>query len=388
VYVTGSSNFPQPLLQNMAPVILSGDPPSNPSGGPNFVFLTTSSCAGADAMFSPDAAANIIHDPAPGSAATSYAQWYLADGGTVPCSLGPKGTPVDVGESDVYSTTCNMSYGIQGTTVQDTEGPIQAMAFIVSSLSSQNSISRQAAREVFGMGGNNGVAAPWTDPSHYYIRSATTGTQQMIGLAIGVPPNEFWGINRGSAQEVLELLRNLSSTPSEADPSIGIISSDVYDSDRSQVKLLAYQDDDQTCAHLPDSTAESYDKQNVRNGQYPIWGPIHFFTNQGAANTALVQGFVNFFLGSSVSPAILDAFIDSNVVPDCAMSVIRPANDELSPLAPYTPPQGSCACYFLSEAQPPPPAPAQPLPPECIACKTGTQCPSGACDPFGFCVIP
>jgi hypothetical protein len=386
VYVTGSSNFPTFLAQ-VAPLVIGGAPPSSP--GPAIVWLTTSSCQGADAIFSPDAAANIIRDPADGAVATAYAQYSLIDGGTMPCLLGEGGAHVDVGESDVYSTTCNMSYST--TSATDTLGPIQAMEFVVPELSGQDSISQEAAREVFGIGGNDGGAFPWVNPQRYYVRNKNTGTQQMIGAAIHVSPSEFWGIDRGTATNVHDQMQLLSA-PDEAAQAIGILSNDVYDHDRSNLRVLAYEAAGQNGAYLPDSTPDTYDKQNVRDGHYPIWGPVHFFTKNSPPSQVLA--FVNYFNGAQNTPAILDAFIDANLIPNCAMSVIRSENAELSELASYMP-EHSCACYFLANAQPPA-APdggmgsqlPTPLPPECTTCKFASDCPASrpACN-FGYCEL-
>ena len=43
------------------------------------------------------------------------------------------------------------------------------------------------ARAVFGRGGAQGLAQPWVTPALYFVRNASTGTQQMMGSAIGVP---------------------------------------------------------------------------------------------------------------------------------------------------------------------------------------------------------
>jgi hypothetical protein len=384
VYVTGSSNFPT-LLASVAPLIWQGGPPNEQ--GPAVVYLTTNSCTGADSVFSPDAGAHVIYDPPPGASLTKYAQYYLPDGGTQPCSLGPNGTAVDVGESDVYSTTCDPTYTL--TVQTDTLGPIQAMAFVVPSNSDQQSISQEAAREVFGTGGNDGGAYPWINPDRYYVRNKNTGTQQMIGNAIGVPPNEFWGIDRQSAQNVHDLLASLTSNPTEAEEAIGIIAVDVYDSDRSDLRALAYKAQGQNCAYLPDSTAATYDKQNVRDGHYPIWGPLHFFTANNAPTQA--TSFLSYFNGATYIPLILDAFIDASLIPNCAMTVQREGNVELGALTSFTPTQ-SCACYFLSEAQPPPGTPPTPLPPECQTCTVSSDgasnCPAVRphCN-FGFCEV-
>lgn len=390
VYVTGSSNFPT-VLSAVVPLLVTGVAPNGQ--GPAIVWLTSSSCQGADAIFSGNPAASVMRDPPHNSPLSSYAQYYYQeDGGPIPCLLGDAGVPVDIGESDVFSTTCNASYTISAT--NDLPGPIQEMEFIVPELSDQASISREAAREVFGLGGNDGGAYPWTNLTRYYVRNKNTGTQQMIANAIGVPANEFWGVDRGTASNVLSDLQSLAGNVVEAEQAIGILSNDVYDSSRANVRALAYQDTGQNCAYLPDSTVDSYDKQNVRDGHYPIWGPLHFFTSNQPSSQVL--SFLTYFTGATTTPAILDAFIATNLIPNCAMTVLRSENSELSALVSYQP-TNSCECYFLSRAQPPSsdssetlPAPGAPVPghPECRGCSTAGDCPASrpVCN-FNYCEV-
>lgn len=380
VYVIGSSNF-STLLSNMAPLLWTGVAPL--SAGPAVVFLASGSCQAADAIDGPDASAGIIIDPPDGSPAASYAQYYLPDGGTTPCSLGPNGVEVAVGESDLYATTCNASY--ETTSGIDTLGPIQAMEFVVPSTSDQLAISQEAAREVFGTGGNDGVAYPWTNPQRYYVQGQSSGTQQMIAAAIGVPPAQFWGVSVPTAAGVLSDLQSIASNPSEAEQAIGILPNSVYDADRSNVRCLAYEGAGQNCAFLPDSTLAAYDKQNVRDGHYPIWGPLHFFTSNQP--TAAAQTFIRYFNGAQLSPEILDAFIAADLIPACAMSVAHSQNEELSELVSYLP-QYSCECFFLGEAQPPAPGAPTSTPPYCQPCIVATDCPASrpACN-LGFCEV-
>jgi len=379
VYVTGSSNFPT-LLARVAPILASGVPAIGMAPAPAVVYLTTSSCTGADAVFGPSGGSYMLRDPPAGASLSQYAQYYKPDGTAQPCSLGPTGTPVDVGEADIYSTTCNSAYVTISAT--DTPGPIQAMAFVVPSLSDQLSISAEAAREVFGTGGNGGRVAPWTNPDRYYVRNKNTGTQQMIGRAIGVPPGQFWGIDRHTAQNLHDSLQALTSDPVEAEQAIGIIAVDVYDSSRNNLRALAYKAPGQTSAFLPDSTATSYDKQNVRDGHYPIWGPLHFFTPNQASPQALA--FLTYFNGATLAGPLLDAFIQASLIPLCAMKVDRAQDQELGAIRSFAPTH-SCECYFLKGAQRPE-SPPTPLPAECKTCTTQSDCPpSRVCSTHGFC---
>jgi ABC-type phosphate transport system substrate-binding protein len=369
VYLTGSSNFP-PLLAKLAPLIIAA--------GYTPVFQVTSSCNGVNTMFSADPIARQIVDPNPTPTA-KYAAYYQQNGSSVPCLLGSGGATVDVGESDVFSTTCN-SKAVPGPAIGEYLGPVQAMLFAVPGKSQQTAITAEAAREVFGMGGTN--ASPWTDPSLYFVRNANTGTQQMIAHAIGVPAGAFWGVDRGTASNVDSLLRSISDQKL-AEEAIGIISADYYDSDRANVKALAFKAPEQECAYLPDSNAFKKDKQNVRDGHYPIWGPMHFFAalSEGVPASPAAQAFVNIVSVPNLAQSLVDAFIGASLVPSCAMSVQR--QSELGAISAYSPPF-QCGCYF--EASPDVNGTASP---GCTPCTTAAECTNPArpaCN-LGYCEV-
>jgi ABC-type phosphate transport system substrate-binding protein len=363
--MTGSSNFP-PLLAKLAPLILAT--------GYTPVFQVTSSCNGVKSVFSAQPGDQVVSDPAPAPNA-KYAVYFNPDGTSSACTLGPGGMHVDVGESDIFSTTCS-GFGAPTDGVGEYLGPVQAMTFVVPGKSDQSAISAEAARAVFGAGGTN--ASPWTDPSLYFVRNAATGTQQMIAHAIGVPANAFWGQDRGTASNVDALLRVISDD-ALARQAIGIISADYYDGDRANLRALAFQASAQDCAYLPDSTPFKLDKRNVRDGHYPIWGPIHFFTSvaNGIPTSPAAQAFVSIVSVPSIPKPLLDAFISSSLVPGCAMHVQR--SEELGPLAAYAPPF-ECGCYFEASVDGSPP-------PGCSACRSASDCtdPARPACNLGFC---
>jgi ABC-type phosphate transport system substrate-binding protein len=363
VYITGSSNFP-PLMAKLAPLVLANQVTP--------VFQVTSSCTAVKDVFG----GTVIVDPKPGPGA-KYAAYYNSDGSSVPCLLGANGVPVDIGESDIFSSTCNVD---PSPSAGEYLGPIQAMIFVVPSISGQTAITAEAARAVFGVGGDDGMATPWINPDLYFVRNANTGTQQMIGHAIGVPAEGFWGIDRGTAASVDSLLRVISD-PALAEQAIGIISSDYYDGDRGNLKALAFKATGQGCAYLPDSTESKKDKFNVRDGHYPIWGPLHFFTPvaDGVPLSAGAQTFVSIVSVPNIPKQLLDAFIASSLVPSCAMNVQRAT--ELGPLSQYTAPY-QCGCYFEASLNGSPPA-------GCNRCSTANDCgdPARPACNLGFCEV-
>ncbi len=367
VYVTGSSNFP-PLLAKLAPLIqATGFAP---------VFQVSSSCTGVKSVFSDKPSDHLMVNPSPTPAA-KYASYFNADGTSGHCSLGPSGAQVDVGESDIFSSTC-AGFGAPGGDVGEYLGPVQAMTFVVPGKSHETAITEEAARDVFG----NGGVAPWTDPSLFFIRNSGTGTQQMIGHAIQVPAGAFWGVDRGTAASVDSLMRVISDD-TLAEQAIGIISADYYDSDRANLKALAFKSSGQECAYLPDSTEFKKDKRNIRDGHYPIWGPVHFFTavNNGVPVSPAAQAFVSVVSVPNVQRALLDAFIASSLVPTCAMSVQR--SSELGPLSAYSAPF-QCSCYFEAS-----PSVSGAAPPGCTRCATANDCTNPArpaCN-LGYCEV-
>jgi hypothetical protein len=367
--LTGSSNFP-PLVAKLAPLILAT--------GYTPVVQVTSSCAGVGSVLSADPNAHSISDPAPGTTG-KYAQYFQQDGTAVNCLLGDQGAPVDVGESDIFSSTCS-GYGDPGPGTAEYLGPIQAMTFVVPGSSHQQAISAEAARSVFGMGAANDAGAPWNDPSLYFVRNQNTGTQQMIGKAIDVPPGAFWGIDRGSAAAVDSELRVISD-PTIANQAIGIISADYYDGDRANLNALAFKAEGQGCAYLPDSTAFKKDKQNVRDGHYPIWGPIHFFAavSNGVPVSPAAAAFVSIVSVPNLAQQLLDAFIGSSLVPTCAMKVQRSV--ELGPLSTYAPPF-QCGCYFEASVN-------GAASDGCAKCATANDCtdPARPACNLGFCEV-
>jgi hypothetical protein len=258
------------------------------------------------------------------------------------------------------------------------------MVFVVPGISTQTSISAETAFAVFGRGGKNAdsdTVTPWDTPTLYYVRNANTGTQQMIGRAIRLGADQFWGIDRKTAKTVADTLPLLD--PPRAEKAIGIISVDYYDSNRSHIKALAFQAVGQQYAFLPDSSAFSNDKRNVRDGHYPIWGPLHFFAaaSNGVPTSAAALAFLSVVAGNvgteSISDKLLDAYIGASLVPNCAMMVKRDA--ELGPLSALTP-RGQCGCYFEKKA-------TGKASPECAVCMTSEDC-TDKSRPFcshGFC---
>lgn len=364
IYMAGTSDF-GPLLKQVTPLLMANNPPYRP------VFLGSTSCAGVSAVFDP-ALALIKDIPGTPTKAANYAYFFDDTGAQVSCSLAPEGNVVDVGVSNLYSTVCNSIY-VSGTTVAGYLGPVVTFGFTVPAASKQDSISVEAAHIIFGLGGKtlSGTAAPWLDPAYYSIRNSGAGSTALAAELIHVPRTAFWGVDRLSTDNIRDSLI-ASAAP---DASIGVLSIDYADKNRGNLRVLYLQGEGQLSGFLPDSTPTSLDKINVRDGHYPLWGYVHFYTaNYGGAPSPAAGAFVTRFSAPKLDRQLVDAMIDASQVPQCAMKVGRDA--EMGPLTPSSH-KFQCGCYFDSRTT---------GRTTCKACINTPDCPvsAPACN-YGFC---
>lgn len=365
IVVTGSTAIAG-FLRVVTPLVFA-------SGGFRVAYQPSGSCNGVDQIFNPDSTKRVAKDRA---GIVSLLFPSNGDAG-VPCSWGETGAPVDVGASDVFAGSCNEAYA-PGATVADFLGPVQPMTFVVPSGSTETVISAEMGKIIFGLGANDANAAPWTDPALYFVRNASSGTQQMLARAVDVPAGQWWGKNAGGTTGVVTGLTSVA--PSSATATIGILSTDALrlEETRRNIRILAFQDKGQLCGFYPDRIPVSLDKQNVRDGHYPIWGPVHFFAAITAGQpSAKAAALVQRFSLPGLDQVVLDAIIAANIVPQCAMRVTR--TTEMGPLSAYNPPF-HCGCYFESKQS------QGSTPPGCTACESTNDCPAAApaCN-LGFC---
>jgi hypothetical protein len=358
IYMTGSTNF-EPFLKALAPLLAKSATPYT------IVWQVSNSCSGVGSVFNPDATKRLIKE-GPGKLTV----YYDNAGEKIPCLLDPSGNTIDVGESDIFASSCaaKLGYTPDFSGIGEYFGPIQAMVFAVPATSSQRAISAAAARYAFGRGGTE----PWTDPNQLFNRNDGTGTNQIMSRAMDVPPSKWWGVDKRSAKNMADQLKAVPAASTEK--TLGVLSADFADQERGNITELAFQAPRQTCAFWPDSTPFARDKQNIRDGHYPIWGALHFFTRlEQGTPTAAAAAFVLRFSVAKLEEGLLKAIIDTNNVPACAMRVSRDGEmGELSPSAPAF----SCECYYD----------AQTSSSSCPKCATSAECPSDrpACN-YGFC---
>jgi ABC-type phosphate transport system substrate-binding protein len=364
VVVTGSTAL-QPFLTVVAKVLAQNSPPYA------IAYQGSGSCNGVENIFNPIAARRLVKD-------TFGRTNLLFEGEKAPtaCSFGT-GVPVDVAISDVFSKSCNPAY-VPSDAIADYLGPVQPMTFVVPSASTENAISAEMGRVVFGRGSQDMAAKPYVDPALYFVRNFSSGTQQMIARAIQVEAKQWWGIDRGGSSRVRDLL--LAVAPAKATGAVGILSTDFADAERNRLRILAFKDRSQICGYYPDTSVFTRDKRNVRDGHYSIWGPVHLYTPvTGGVPSPAAAALVTRFALPRLDTPLLDVIIKAGLVPQCAMKVKR--TDEMGPMATFAP-EYQCGCYFEATV------PNGAAPDSCIACNGPADCPTAtpACN-NGYCEV-
>lgn len=379
VVVVGGSTAVQPFMSVVAQ-LLAGT-------GFQLVYQPSGSCTGVAQLFSPDASKRVVKDIAGkfallfGPDGKPYPDGKLSHECTFSTQNGMTAPPValDVAASDVFATSCDPANATPPGPVGEYFGPIQPMTFIVKAESKETSISAEMGHVVFGRSSNDPKSMPYSDPALYFVRNSGSGTQQMISRAIQVDATKWWGVDRGGSSQVLNQLLAVSAL--SANNAVGILSTDFADTARGSLRILAFQDLGQLAGYYPDSSLNTRDKRNVRDGHYSIWGPVHFFagltTNNNTLPNAAATALVNKFTAGKLDQPLLDAIITGGLVPPCAMTVKR--STEMGPLEPYAP-SAACGCYFEAHVV------NGQAPADCKVCSGPADCTGDrqACN-FGYC---
>ncbi len=382
IFMNGSTNF-TPFIRVMVPIVAQS--------GYTLVWQPTSSCTGADTVFNTDPSRRVMRNPTnSGQTVASFFTMANLPNGT-PCSLGnspaapgPNTELVDIGESDIYATSCPVTSAASPFNTYEPEtgayadvrhylGPVQSMVFVTPPNSTQRVISAEAARVIFGLGGNGATVAPWVDRTSLWVRSPTTGTAGIISRGINVPATELWGIDQRSAPNMVAQVKSVSINASER--TIGMLSIDFADREKSNLHILYFQPRGALAGFLPDLHPFTRDKENVRDGHYPLWGPIHLYARaSGGDISAAAKAFITQFSVPHPDNELLDATIETGNVPGCAMKVTR--DSEMGPLRAYEAPF-QCHCYYEKQLN---------GGNACKACAGPAECPSDrpACN-LGYC---
>lgn len=341
------------------------------SANPVFVVYQDSggACTGINALAGLDA-----------TTITGTAYYWPADtGAKTTCNLSFSGDDVQFAVMGVTPEQCPLVTDpslVDG--INDVSGPISAYTPIVPLASTQQAISAEAFYLLYGFGPAAGIE-PWTNPDLAYFqrRDENSAAQIIFSIATGIPTTSYYGTD---AKSNTTMVSNLAAL---ADPEagIGFVSADVADANRASVHTLAWKQTGQTVAYWPDSTSTSFDKANVRNGQYELWNPIHFFGLQGSGgpgtwDDANVQTLIE-YLGGVSQPAgttqsITYTAIANRNIPVCAMHVARDGDIGPEYLAP---PEAPCDCYYDYLVQ---------GSTTCATCDESNPCSSGTCRD-GFC---
>jgi len=349
VYITGSSAA-SPFLQQIAQQLVAQNV--------YIVYESTGSCVGVDAVLNGTAMTT-----GPTAPALTATYWDSAASTGVACDLPAEGVTADIGASDVFAQSCaGFEFAnLDALQVRDAHGPIQTMTFAVPTNSPYSEISAEAAYFAFGFGENGGLRDPsgtvaiWADENYLFKRSATSGTQAMLAAAIGVPAAAWKGKAHKASSDVAASIQAAGQKQETANAALGILAADYIDTKnlRAQIRVLAFQDTAQHCALFPDSSSTARDKLNVRDGHYPIWGPLHLLLRvdgQGkplnAANRQAVTDIIGYLSGTKALPnqvQLLDLYAQSGLVPECAMHVTR--SKDGGNIFPYQP-TSPCSCLF------------------------------------------
>ncbi len=413
---------------------------SNATNVPNPVYIAGSTTAkpfildlakalgsSVSLIYSPEPACNGLDDvlASPAQQETATPSFASPTQGFLSCTAGTGPYPafnVDIALSDVYATSCISPQLTVGTGYADWLGAIQAFEFVVPWTSSEFSISADAAYVVFGYAAQNYVVTPWNDPTAIWTRGDTAAAQLILGQAIGLSAAKWLSTAaaEAGAAQVLSSSTVMATTIAGANATkpnstIGILGSSSTDPLKSApgvsdagaatggVKPLAFQAIGQDCGYYADSTLSTYDKINVRQGRYAVWGPLHFVTSvdgsgnptvnpQASANLvpsvqASVETVINAITHKGLSngstptlQTVIAAEAEASFIPDCAMQVKR--TSELGAEASYQPTLG-CGCYFESLT-----GGGNTLSSYCTTCSVDADCAEAGGYPhcnFGYC---
>ena len=269
---------------------------------------------------------------------------------TSTCQLSIGGDDIDFGAANNSALSC-ATFSDLPNNLGQFQGGASSANFIVPPDSLEPSISAAAAYLVYGFGQAGGVT-PWVNTNQIIRRDPNSFLTVTLNKVLGIPPNQVKGVDAMTAGNTVTLVAQAPVGQRQA--TIGITGGDVADQNRDKVKTVAYQHFGQSCGYWPDSTPNSFDKRNVRNGQYFLWNPEYFFAKTTDAHTTIadpdVAKFIGYLTGKVAPPQginLTDVEIAAKVVPKCAMQVWR--DTDFGPQYSYASPE-PCGCYFEFKA--------------------------------------
>jgi hypothetical protein len=327
------------------------------------IYKLNGSCTNIDAVFN---GAKLTTNPSYVPSQAEVPGWEASQP-SPQCTIDVVGVPIALASSEPFISTCTST--AVPASIDVVPGAINPAAFVVPKGSTQQAITAEQAYFVFGFGAE-GQVTPWNDPAFIFIRPLTKGILMTMSPSIRVPASRWQGTPLANSSDIV----NAVGSSTSPEKTLGVLATSVYDATRNQLKALAYRTFQQRHAYFPDSTSETKDKRNVRDGHYTLWSRASYLVPQGNPRAQYVVGLL---ADQAVSPAPdfdpLATVIGSGFVPACAMSVTRSVEGgDLSPYAPAAP----CGCFFDSQLGT--------SPASCVACDVNKPCSTGTCR-HGFC---
>lgn len=230
------------------------------------------------------------------------------------------------------------------------DGPIQAYGFITNTQSQQNGITAEEGYLAYAFPEAGGDAQPWVVQDLRFKRSNTASTTLTMSSAVRLTPTQFAVGARQAALSPETSAQLITEVKNSSNPeaTLGILGLDLYDVDRSAVKLLPFKSWDQRYGFWPDKTKDTFEKQNVRDGHYLPWAPTPYVAVKNAAGEIVdpdAKRFYDLVRGFRKDSDVdgLRTIAQFSLIPECAMSVTRDADG--ADLKSYTDPN-PCNCYY------------------------------------------
>lgn len=286
------------------------------------------------------------------------------------CELDKNGTHINLALSEVFPSSCPTFSANPAMGILDLLGPVSPYALVMSAQAMEGAMHAEEAHFVFGAGKAAGVK-PWTNDAAVFLLGDRDAGPLLLSPRIKLPIGK-WRTGRqvNSADEVI------AGLATDTTSALGILPTALLDKRRGDVRVLGFQAIGQHGAFFPDRKFTSFDKQNVRDGHYPLWGYLHMVlrADPGQPGKPLVAAagrVANILIGKEpvASRDTVPMQLGAGFVPQCAMRVSK-ASDS-APLTPMAAPSDSCSCWFEKNVT------GGLL--NCAECKGGAACSSGTC---------
>ncbi len=362
VYVSVPASA-EPYVEKIAQLLQLDDTKPVP-----VIWQATTSCRGVEA---------VALDSTPSGACAAGAclkgtakVWPLDRSPVKTCELDKNGTHINLALSEVFPASCPTFAVTPAMGILDLPGPVSPYALVMSPQAMEGAMHAQEAHFVFGAGKAAGVK-PWLNDAAVFLLGDRDAGPLLLSPRIQLPIGK-WRTGR-QVNTADEVITGLSSDQGAA---LGILPTAIIDKRRGEVRTLGFQSMGQHGAFFPDRKFSSFDKQNVRDGHYSLWGYLHMILRAdpgmpGKPLSAAAGRVANILLGRETvaSRDTVPMQLSAGFVPQCAMRVSK-ASDS-APLTPMAAPVDSCSCWFEKNVT------AGLL--NCAECKGGATCSTGTC---------